>query len=149
MTMTMPGDSKNAAAEAEALFQEKMKERMRTAMGDLMPDEVLAGIVARGIEEAFFKKRTKSNGYGYPTVEYDSWIVEHLTQVAEAEVRKQVTQWIASNSEKITATVEGVLHDGIGAAVVRSLNMLFSNSFSNFSVEIMQRLEAIRTGAQR
>ena len=143
--MTMQVDE-NTAAQAEKTFQEKMKERMRAAMGDLMPDEVLAGIVAKGIEEAFFKKqqRPDGRGWGSGTIDYPSWLVEHVHVVARAEVEKQTKQWFVDNHERVAEIVRDSLAGGIVAAVARAADNMFQGSFSTFAVSISQQLANIR-----
>ena len=149
MTLTSTANASASAgpSEAEKQFQEKMKERMRAAMGDLMPDEVLAGIVGRGIDEAFFKKRTVSTAqYPYTAQEHDSWIVAHISQAVEVEVRAQVKKWFVENHERVSEIVKERLQGGIAAAVVRSMDAMFVREFSAFSASIQTKLDEIRNG---
>ena len=143
--MTMQVDE-NTAAQAEKTFQEKMKERMRAAMGDLMPDEVLAGIVAKGIEEAFFKKQQRPDrrDWGSGAIDYPSWLVEHVQVVARAEVEKQTKQWFVDNHERVAEVVRDSLAGGIVAAVARAADNMFQGSFLTFAASISQQLANIR-----
>ncbi len=152
MTLTVQ-DASTGESESEKQFQEKMKERMRAAMGDLMPDDVLAGIVARGIDEAFFKKRKRlRSGYhsSYQYEEYEPWVVEQVTKMLEEQVRVHVEKWIATNSEKVAEIVEKSLQGGISAAVVRSMDAIFSSTMHSFQASIQDKLDAIsrRLGGQ-
>src|SRR5271157_5505276 len=107
-----------------------------------MPDEVLAGIVAKGIEESFFKKRQR--GWGSKFEEYEPWVVEHIRKSLDAEVHTQVAKWIADNHTKVAEIVEKTLQGGIVAAVVRSMDATFLDLFNGFSTSIWVKLDEIR-----
>jgi len=111
---------------AEKEFQERMKERMRQAMGDLMPDDVLRGIVARGIEEAFFKKTTVQRNYH--TEEVPAWTVTFIRKECEKQVTEAVNKWVVENQEKFTAIATDAINNGIMHAVIAAFNSLTAQS---------------------
>jgi hypothetical protein len=135
----------NGEKRAEAEFQEKMKQRMRAAMGDLMPDAVLAGIVARGIDEAFFKKqRRPGNGYGHRDEEYPPWLVQYVEKEADKQVQAAVERWVAENREKFAAIVERQVARGFAASAVRAFDLLLQQTSQSFQEQVRDVLQSLR-----
>ena len=137
----------NGQTQSEAEFQAKMQERMRQAMGDLMPDEVLSGIVAKGIENAFFKSYTRSNPNNYRTEEhFPGWLEEFMLKEAKEQVEKQVKAWIAENAYKFVAMAEKVLQQGIARNVVAVFDDLLTNQTMNIRNSVAEAIGRLRTG---
>lgn len=132
---------------AEHEFQAKMQERMRQAMGDLMPDEVLKGIVSKGIEEAFFKPVETKKDYGRVEVE-QPWTVRFLKAELESRVEKSVRAWIAANHEKLSDILKETLDAGLSRAVLRAFDREWANSFMALQGDMNMRFDKIRRGEQ-
>jgi hypothetical protein len=124
-------------SQEELDFQAKMSERMRQAMGDLMPDAVLSQIIARGIEEAFFKERVIKGRYSYDSdVKQASWMVEFLQKEVEAQAKIAVQKWIADNHDKVAAILEQTFKNGLGEAVVRAFTSMLAGPFMTLQNDI-------------
>ncbi len=126
-------------------FEAKMAERMRQAMGDLMPDEVLRGIVARGIEEAFFKDRTIEESYGRKTVE-PAWAVAFIRKELESQVAAQVSCWLVDNQERVEKMVRQMVDEGLVKAVLGSLGSILQAPFANLQQQIFDLINKLRAG---
>jgi hypothetical protein len=147
-TIVVSPTAAQAAQQAEADFQDKMRARMRAAMGDLMPDAVLASIVAKGLEEAFFKKQVRADphrsSWSNATVEYPSWLVEFLEKECRARVRAAVEKWVAENPEKFTETVKEVVGRGVASAVVASFDSLCYEATERFKADLQNVVDSLR-----
>lgn len=117
-----------AANKANEEFQAKMKERMRAAMGDLMPDAVLADIVKRGVEEAFFQKRVEKSYYGQETTK-PPWLVEFLETELKQQVQVSVTNYIRDNPEVVQKVISEVLGKNMVSAMTNALAFVFEPAF--------------------
>jgi len=132
---------------AEVEFQQKMMERMRQAFGDLMPDAVLSGIVARGIEEAFFKKRVKPKYNSWERdEEMPSWLVAFLETEARKHVEAAVRKWAADNDARIKEMAEKAVERGIASAVVRAFDSLFLQPMNQLRDSVADVLNRLRDG---
>lgn len=131
--------------QAELDFQAKMQERLRQSFGDLMPDEVLRGIVARGIEEAFFKERIKRTSWGRDEIE-PSWVTQFVKKEAETQVRIAVEKWVSENTDKVKAILDERLSHGLASAVLKAFDEMFSGVMFNLRQEIAEKMSALRNG---
>ncbi len=139
-TLTVSADN----SQAERDFQEKIKERMRQAFGDLMPDSVLAGIVAKGIEDAFFKKQMRPSGqYPYREEAYPSWLIEFIEKEAKDQTQGAVKKWIVENEDKVAEIMKQVLADGMGSAVVLAFTSIFRDAFSHLQSQMSDAFMAL------
>jgi hypothetical protein len=131
------------ASTAEAEFQEKMKERMRAAMGDLMPNEVLAGIVARGIDEAFFKPNVTKDYYGRDE-RHPSWLVQFIAKETKDQVAKAVEEWVKSNQYAFSMAVDETLKKGLASAIVSAFDSMLFIAFQTLKDNIAQAVDSLR-----
>ena len=132
-------------SQAELDFQAKMQERLRQAMGDLMPDEVLAGIVARGIEEAFFKPRVeKGRSQGDNDIKMPSWTVEFLEKECRNQVATAITKWVVDNKTRVEELVREALDKNLAAAAVGALRRLFAPAFEDMQRQIYDIVQKVK-----
>lgn len=135
------------AINAQQEFQEKMKQRMRAAMGDLMPDSVLADIVARGVQEAFFAQRQKPKYNSWDRDEYEpAWIVTFLKAELDKRMQEAVKQWMIDNSEKLKTIVAETLQDGVTAMVLRSFDRHWQNGLETLQSTMFDVINKLRNG---
>jgi hypothetical protein len=135
-------------SQAEAEFREKMKERMRAAMGDLMPDEVLKGIVARGIEEAFFTGTNEAPCYAnhYTAQRHPSWMAKFLEQEARQQVQQAVEKWVAENPERVTQLMAEAIGDGLAAAFLKGFSRLLTPALANLQEQVYAMASKLSRG---
>lgn len=135
-------------AQAEKDFQDKMVERMRQAMGDLMPDDVLKKIIERGLEEAFFKSTPRQEGTyanNWKTIEEQpSWVAAFVKIECAGRVQIAVEEWIASNGDKFKEIITGILDKGMASAVVASFDRLTAEPMTFLRDQILQITEKLR-----
>jgi len=126
----------NQLSPAERDFQEKMKERMRAAMGDLMPDEVLRGIVERGINEAFFARPELPKNHWNDTQKFgEAWMVTFVREDLRKQVETHIKTWMADNPDKIVAIMQQTFDTGLVKTVINTLGRLFQPAFDNLQAE--------------
>lgn len=92
-------------------FEDNIKNRLKDSIGDLVPDEVLEGMVKKAINDAFFSPKTSTGEYGRTTIQESflerqvkGLLVEKMNtsiqtyfQENEANIQKQVTKIIVEN----------------------------------------------------
>lgn len=124
-------------------FEEKMRERLRQSMGDLMPDAVLAGIVARGIEEAFFKNRHEPTQSWRSEPEYPSWLVQYLQKEMRTRTEEHVKKWISENQERLDEIFKKTVEAGLASTVIRAFNDLFRPDIESLGQAIAQTIKGL------
>ena len=92
-------------------FQERVKEKLRDDIAGMLPDEALAQLVQRAVDEEFFKKRTVKVGgaYSSATEERPSWFVQEVTKVAKPLLEAMVRDYVAEHTEVIKKAVDEFL----------------------------------------
>ncbi len=111
-------------------LQERITSRLHDSIGDLITEEDLKQIVDRGVEELLFKERTVPGRHGYTTETRPGLVHEILKEQLGEQVRGVVTQWLQDNPEKVQEAMDRAIANGVGAAVMRTLDSRFAEVFS-------------------
>ena len=126
-------------------FEQKLSDRIREDIGELMPAEALAEIVSKAIEKSFFEER-KVSDRGY----YDNgrkevpWIVALVKKEMDARVQVAVKEWVASNGDKIEKTIKDRFDEGMATAVVRTIDNIFQPSMQNLQSQMSDVINSLR-----
>ena len=114
------------------VFREKLQKRVREDIADLLPEDAVASLVQKAVEDTFFKTRRRNDGSEYNPrwVESPSWFVEAVAKEAkpilertvaayikehEAEVQKAVSEYLTP--QNLTVLAVGTLSANISAAL--------------------------------
>lgn len=140
LTNYLLGDKMTEIVQSKT-FEERMKERIRDSIGDLISDEDLGKMVDRSLEEVFFKERANParNAYGYNSSEpimIPPLLHEIVKSVLTEQVTEAVKEYIGNNREQVDATIKTVLEQGMGNALVSALNGLFSSQLASLQVNL-------------
>lgn len=111
-------------------FQEKMNDRIRDSIGDLLSDEDLQKLVERGMEEVFFRGRIVMDNYRQiekPCLIH-AMVQEHIKPIVEAEVKV----FIDENRELVADVVKQTLEVGAGSMLLKAMDKMFNNSLANY-----------------
>jgi hypothetical protein len=127
----------------EAEFQEQMKSRMRACMGDVLTDDALAEVVARGIEGAFFEPRVRHTPGG-PAERLPSWLEEFVGEECRARVQKAVEEWVKENSILFTRIIREVIGAGMATAAIRAFNALMEVPMLRLEKDVAFTVAALR-----
>jgi hypothetical protein len=129
-------------------FEQRMKERIRDSIGDLISDEDLTKMVDRSLEEVFFKPRPNPKYASYYNAGEPATIPpllhDIIKEVMEANVQAAVREWIGSNQEEVNAIIQKVVQEGIGSAVLGAMNSMFNHQLSNLQNNISQQISNYR-----
>ena len=90
-------------------FQEKILDRMREDIGDMMPKEALAEMIQQAAQKVFFEPRVDNSGYHTKTL--PSWFEVEVGKLLTAEVTKAVQDYIEKDRANLERTVKSVLSD--------------------------------------
>jgi len=104
-------------------FQERMIDRIRDSIGELMTDEELSKIVHRAMEEIFFKPMELK--MGYQTKEVPPFIHQLLKELLADAVRNEVTKYIAENKLIVLKQIQQTISRGMGQALIDAISNRF------------------------
>lgn len=116
-------------------FEEKLKQRIRDSVGELMTDEDLKKILERSIDEYLFKPRHNPSKGSFGS-DYPPFIEECIKRQMESKVSLAVDKWARDNPDKIDEAVQKVILMGIAGCVETAMGYRFSYMFQ----EIQQRI---------
>jgi hypothetical protein len=96
-----------------AEFQQKLRERVRNDIRELLPEEAIAALVQKAVNDEFFEKRMVRDGSGWNErqVQRPSLFVEAVIEAAKPIIAEEVRKFIAGRPE----TVEAVIVDFLDA----------------------------------
>lgn len=120
-------------------FQERMVERLKDNIGELMTDEEAKQLVDRAINQIFFQERPSTSSH-YNAPKRPPFIHELLADSLQPIVERQIKAWIDEHQEEVLATIQRVVQEGLGTAMVKSLNNIFQNQMFAFESNIRQQI---------
>lgn len=96
-------------------FQEKVRNRLRDDIAGLLPDDALAAMVQRVVEEEFFTKRQKheKDGWSTRTVEVPSPFQAMVMEAAKPLLQQLAKEWFEANQEHFVAHWKKVVDTGL------------------------------------
>jgi hypothetical protein len=100
-------------------FQERMFERVRESLSELLTEEEAKSLVERAIQESLFKRTVRVGGFnGYDKVQ-PSRFEELVKEAVEPLIKEAVTTWLVEHSEEVKASIQEVVERGIAGTVVK------------------------------
>lgn len=120
-------------------FEERMKERIRDSIGELITDEELSRLVNTATNEVFFKPRYEK--HGFRTEEKPPFLHEIVKELLRETVRDEVRVFINENKEDVIKQIKDVVSLGMGQALFNSINQMFASSLSNLEGEIRDKIQ--------
>ena len=106
--------SEGTALERSESFESKMKDRIREAIGDLIPDEELAKMVRRGIDSVFFDSKQVLVGKGYNEKYEDrpGFMGALVKELLEEKVVSEAASYIEEHQDDIDKLVKDAITQG-------------------------------------
>lgn len=86
-------------------FQDRVKEKLKADIGAMLPEEVLAKLTERAVDEQFFKERRIPQRFGSDEIK-PSWFVEEVAKLAEPIIRDEIQRFIDARTGDIEAAIK-------------------------------------------
>ncbi len=120
-------------------FEQRMFEKIRDHMGDLMTDEDLRKLVGSAMQRAFFEPRinTDYSGYGQPE-KLPPLFIDMVQKNMQNAVSDAVSRWIDEHPEQVTKALTETIEAGIFGMMVSH----FSQKTSSPLHELLYKLTA-------
>jgi predicted house-cleaning noncanonical NTP pyrophosphatase (MazG superfamily) len=123
----------------EQNFNERMKNRIRESIGELLTDDELSEIVKRSMEEIFFKPSHIKEGYHTKTL--PPFVQTLLKELLKDKVYREVSLYLTDNKDMIAKIIQEVISKGMGKALVEALTLQFQSELMNFQNNLMQNIQ--------
>jgi len=103
-------------------FQERIFDKIKESIGDLMSEEDLKRLVEAALQDAFFKERvTKNYQFGSTSEVKPPVLVELVEKLLRERVRVAVDAWLATNQDKLAPLIQKMVDDGLCTMLRRIL----------------------------
>ena len=124
---------------APKTFEEKMKDRIKDGIGDLLSDEDLSKMIKRSMEEVFFTEKKVYNSYG-PDKTYPALLHSIVKEVMADQVKAEVKIWIDAHQAEMNTALATVMQEGVGMAVIAAVSQTFSAQLGTFEMNVRNQL---------
>lgn len=119
-------------------FQEKMFERIREQMGDLLTDDDLKVLVEKAVNDAFFKPVVVNPGTYHERKE-PPYFVQLVKDLLRNEVSNQLAQFIKDNPEIVNNSIQEALGGGVTKLLVQYFDSRWSGPLHELSSKLQQK----------
>ena len=120
-------------------FQQKIEDRLKSDIGDLIPDEALKEMVERAIESMFFKQR-EDNTDRYRKVIRPSWFEDTVEKRLHETMQARIDQYFLAHGEAIGKMTANAIVECIPAVlsslILGGVNRAGSDIASNFQMNL-------------
>ena len=123
-------------------FEERLKDRIRESIGELMSDEDLQKIIERGIDDVFFKTHHEPHG-PYNTREKPPLIHAVVKEVLDKQMKEAVAAWLQTHEAEVQEAVGRCVQEGAGTAVIKALNWQMENAMDRLRADIFSKIQNI------
>jgi hypothetical protein len=126
----------------EPSFEEKMKARIKDSIGDLLSDEDIKKLIDKGLQDVFFTKpRIKDPRDSYKMIDGPTMLEDIIKTCIQPAVEKVVREYVAEHQEEVFTNVQAVVSQGLGTAMFRSIDSMFSSQLLNMQSSIQNQLQ--------
>lgn len=125
-------------------FRDRVLAKLRADIGDMLPDEALAGLVQQAVQDQFFKTRKEVTGdrWNERTVDKPSWFVEEVGRIATPMIEAHVAAYVKDNREVIAKAVKDFLDaQNLTLLTVAAMRQVTFNDVHELAGAIVQRMK--------
>jgi hypothetical protein len=109
----------------EQTFQQAIKDRLREDMGTLMPDEALAAMAEKAIQEMFF---TRKEDKGYHSQPEPSWFEAECAKLMRAKITATMSNYFAKNEDVLQGAVMMAIEKSMPAMLAEVITSALSGA---------------------
>jgi hypothetical protein len=120
------------ASTAGTEFEQKILERLRNDIRELLPEDALKKLVERAVDETFFKERRIEGRYGGMERIDPGWFVTEVTKSAEPMIREAVEQFVADRRDVIQQAIDKFLtNEQLSIQIATRLASMLNDTFNS------------------
>ena len=115
-------------------FEEKMKDRIRESIGELITDKELTELVRKSIDRVFFTPT--EIGDTYHRKAGPSLLNGLIRELLTPQVNEAVQEYIKDHPDEVSKVIKEVLSMGMGNALVTAISSQFQGALFNLQSNI-------------
>lgn len=127
-------------------FQQKIQDRLREDVGSLIPDEVIAEMTKKAINDMFFTRRGSVDAYGRPQIKELSWFEKEVEEQTRAKVRQALSDYMKENGKELVKNAADAIAKKAPEILATFLIEGIVNSATGYSYSLTDTLRAILQG---
>ena len=136
----MSEETKNTKVALSRTFEQKMAEKIKEGIGELLTDDDLKAVIEKGVHNALFEPRPKGSSR-YGGIEYDPPLMSIWTESFMKEMmREAVEEWLKENQDKFAKIAKDVLQKGAEKAIMRAFVNVVQQPMHEMEGRIMDRM---------
>jgi hypothetical protein len=126
-------------------FQAKLKDKIRDDIASMLPDEAVAEMAARVVNEEFFTKTRRNVGSSYSPdwreepSPFQRMVLEAAKPIVEAEVKKALQE----NNQRVLESFDQTVKAGLLKLMLESFEQKIEQAITNNGYAIKNALEQI------
>lgn len=117
-------------------IEQKLLERIKAVLGDVISEEDLKPLVVRAIEEGFFKQRVTKDRWDRIIETKPSYVVEFIQKEMQDVVRSMVREWLSENPQIIADAIEKTIKRGVLNMVIQELDHRITAPFNDLASKL-------------
>lgn len=120
-------------------FEDRLKDRIKADIGQLMTDEDLSKLVHKATHDVFFAPRYKSRGIHSDKIPplLHELVKDSLKPIVAVEVEK----WVKLNKDAVLEACMSALNRGVGECMIQAFSEKFHGDLYNFKNAISSRID--------
>jgi len=130
------------AIDAQRSFQEKMHDKIRDSIGDLISNEELKVLVDKAVQELFFTERRIPGSNSWDSNNAEPPLIHEIVEELLMETVQDIVKvYFNEHPQEILKVVNQVVKEGLGSALMSALTSSFQNDLITFKAGIENKLQ--------
>jgi hypothetical protein len=117
-------------------FQEKMFERIREQMGDLMTEDDLKALVDSAMKKAFFEPAYEKDLYGNLRITKDSVFINLIRKEMEIKVSEAIKTWLVEHPEEVSKAIDETIAKGMFSLIQQHIEKITMQPMLQFADQL-------------
>jgi DNA-binding protein Fis len=134
----------NTTLQTTTTFAEKMMNKVKESIGDLITDEELKLLIEKGIQTAFFEPHYELDRYNSLNIKREPLMSSIVKECLNKQVELAVKDYFASNPEEVKSLVDQVLREGLTKCVLQVMDNKLQNSMFQMRDSISNMLRGMQ-----
>lgn len=117
-------------------FQEKMFERIREQIGDLMTEDDLKALVNSSMQKAFFEPSYEKDLYGNLRLSKDSIFINLIRKEMEGKITEAIKTWLIEHPEEVSKAIDETIAKGMFGLIQQHIEKITSQPLMQFADQL-------------
>jgi len=119
-------------------LQEKLSDKIKESLGDLITDEDLKPLVEQSIESLLMKERVIDGSPSYNKTVKPPLLQSLMEPAITEKVKERVDIWFSENTEKMSEVIDGVIEKGLMRMMINHMDNKLSQPLYEFQNKLQE-----------